>query len=205
MTESERSSEPRALRRVCVFCGSSPGVRPAYLEAARALGRAIARRGLGLVYGGASVGLMGAVADAALAEGGEVIGVLPRSLREREIAHLGLSELHVVDSMHTRKAMMAERADAFVALPGGLGTLEELFEVLTWRLLGLHRKPAGVLDVEGYYAPLVAFLDHSIDEGFLRRDHLRLEVARDADALLDALAASPPVDVEKWITRVDET
>ncbi len=193
------------LRRVCVFCGSSPGVRPSYLEAARALGATIARRGLGLVYGGASVGLMGAVAEAALAAGGEVIGVLPRSLQEREIAHLGLTELHVVDSMHTRKAMMAERADAFVALPGGLGTLEELFEVLTWRLLGLHRKPAGLLDVEGYYAPLVAFLERSVDEGFLRREHLRLEVERDADALLDALAASPPVDVEKWITRTDET
>jgi uncharacterized protein (TIGR00730 family) len=194
-----------ALRRVCVFCGSSPGVRPSYLDAARALGRAIARRGLGLVYGGASVGLMGAVADAALAEGAEVIGVLPRSLRDREIAHRDLTELHVVDSMHTRKAMMAERADAFVALPGGLGTFEELFEILTWRQLGLHDKPAGLLDVEGYWDPLRALLVRSEREGFLRTEHLRLEVATDPDRLLDALAASPPVHAHRWLTRPEET
>jgi uncharacterized protein (TIGR00730 family) len=192
------------MKRVCVFCGSSPGARPEYLAMARALGTTLARRGLGLVYGGASVGLMGAVADAALAAGGEVIGVLPKSLQAREIAHLKLTELHVVDSMHTRKAMMAERADAFIALPGGLGTMEELFEVLTWRLLGLHRKPAGLLDVAGYYSRLTSFLEHTIAEGFLRTDQLALHVASEPDALLDLLAASPPVEVEKWITR-DET
>jgi len=192
------------MKRVCVFCGSSNGARPEYLAMARALGATLARRGLGLVYGGASVGLMGAVADAAISAGGEVIGVLPRSLQQREIAHLNLTELHIVDSMHTRKAMMAERADAFIALPGGLGTMEELFEVLTWRLLGIHRKPAGLLDVAGYYAPLTTFLEHSITEGFLRTEQLALHVASDPDALLDRLAASPPVDVEKWITK-DET
>ncbi|MGZ3456651.1 MAG: LOG family protein [Polyangiales bacterium] len=193
------------MKRVCVFCGSSAGVRPSYLEAARALGTTIARRGLGLVYGGASVGLMGAVANAALEAGGEVIGVLPKSLQAREIAHLSLSELHVVDSMHTRKAMMAERADAFIALPGGLGTMEELFEVMTWRLIGLHQKPCGLLDVDDYYAPLRAFFQKTIDEGFLRKDHLALEVSTDADTLLDKLAASPPIQVEKWVKSMDET
>jgi uncharacterized protein (TIGR00730 family) len=197
------------VKRVCVFCGSSPGVRPEYLAAARALGTTIAQRGLGLVYGGASVGLMAAVADAALRAGGEVIGVLPASLKAREIAHLALTELHVVDSMHTRKAMMAERADAFVALPGGLGTMEELFEVMTWRLLGLHDKPCGLLDVRfdggGCYDPLRAFLQRTIDEGFLRADHLALEVDVDAGALLDKLANAPPIVREKWVKRVDET
>ncbi|MBI2394714.1 MAG: TIGR00730 family Rossman fold protein [Deltaproteobacteria bacterium] len=191
------------MKRVCVFCGSSPGIRPEYLAMARSLGTALARRRLGLVYGGASVGLMGALADAALAAHGEVIGIIPKALDKREIAHRGLTELHIVDSMHTRKAMMAQRADAFIALPGGLGTLEELFEVMTWRLLGLHKKPAGLLDVGGYYGPLNAFLARTIDEGFLRREHLALEVATDPDVLLDRLAASPPVEVEKWIGRED--
>lgn len=189
------------MNRVCVFCGSSVGARPSYVEAARALGTAIARRGLGLVYGGASVGLMGAVADAAIQAGGEVIGVLPRSLQKREIAHLNLTELHVVDSMHTRKAMMAERADGFIALPGGLGTMEELFEVMTWRLLGIHGKPVGLLDVEGYYRPLTAFLDNTIREGFLTQKQLALHVETDPDALLDALGGAPEVQVEKWIDK----
>jgi uncharacterized protein (TIGR00730 family) len=189
------------MKRVCVFCGSSNGVRPEYLAAARALGETLARRGLGLVYGGASVGLMGAVADAALAAGGQVIGVIPATLDKKEIAHRALTELHVVDSMHTRKQMMADRADAFIALPGGLGTMEELFEVLTWRLLGIHQKPAGLLDVAGYYAPLTDFLKNTIREGFLKPEQLQLHVASDADALLDALEHSPPVMVEKWIDR----
>jgi uncharacterized protein (TIGR00730 family) len=193
------------MKRVCVFCGSSLGVRPSYVEAARALGTTIAKRGLGLVYGGASVGLMGAVADAALRAGGEVIGVLPKSLQAREIAHLSLTELHVVDSMHTRKAMMAERADAFIALPGGLGTMEELFEVMTWRLIGLHQKPCGLLDVDDYYASLRTFLQNTIDEGFLRKDHLALEVSTDPGTLLDKLASSPPIQVEKWVKSIDET
>lgn len=191
------------MKRVCVFCGSSPGIRPEYMEMARTLGTTLAKRRLGLVYGGASVGLMGAVADAALEANAEVIGIIPRALDKREIAHRRLTELHIVDSMHTRKAMMTQRADAFIALPGGLGTMEELFEVMTWRLLGLHKKPIGLLDVGGYYAPLLEFLEKTIDQGFLRREHLALEVASDPNALLDRLAASPPIEVEKWIGRED--
>jgi uncharacterized protein (TIGR00730 family) len=191
------------MKRICVFCGSSPGARPEYLAMARTLGDRLAARRLGLVYGGASVGLMGALADAALAANGEVIGIIPRALDAREIAHRGLTELHVVDSMHTRKAMMAARADAFIALPGGLGTMEELFEVMTWRLLGLHKKPVGLLDVGGYYASLRAFLTKTIDEGFLRREHLALEVADHPDDLIDRLLASPPIEVEKWIEPRD--
>ncbi len=189
------------MKRVCVFCGSSDGARPEYLAAARALGETLARRRLTLVYGGASVGLMGALADAALAAGGQVIGVIPATLDKKEIAHRGLSELHVVDSMHTRKRIMADKADAFIALPGGLGTLEELFEVLTWRLLGIHQKPAGLLDVGGYYQPLITFLESTITEGFLRKEQLQLHVAADADALLETLAHAPPVLVEKWLDR----
>lgn len=189
------------MKNVCVFCGSSNGVRPEYLVMARALGQTLARRALGLVYGGASVGLMGAVADAALAAGGTVIGVIPATLDKKEIAHRGLTELHVVDSMHTRKQLMADRADAFIALPGGLGTMEELFEVLTWRLLGIHQKPAGLLDVAGYYDPLVTFLKNTIAEGFLQPAQLQLHVASDADILLDALEHAPPVRVEKWLDR----
>src|SRR5512146_1988331 len=147
------------MRRVCVFCGSSPGSNPIYLEAARAMGRTLAGRGLGLVYGGGSVGLMGALADAALAAGGEVVGVIPRALQLRELAHGRLTTLHVVGSMHERKARMAELSDAFAALPGGMGTLEELAEILTWAQLGLHARPCGVVDVAGYFAPLLAFLD----------------------------------------------
>ena len=156
------------LRRVCVFCGSASGVRPDYEELARELGGELAVRGIAVVYGGASVGLMGAVADAAMAAGGEVVGVIPQALVDREVAHPGLSELHVVGSMHERKALMADLSDAFVALPGGMGTLEELFEVFTWRQLGLHAKPIALLDAADYWAGLVAFLDHAEDEGFLR-------------------------------------
>ncbi len=176
-----------------MFSGSSPGARPEYAEAAHRLGEEIVGRGMGLVYGGASVGLMGAVADAALAAGGEVIGVIPRSLVDREVAHLDLKDLRVTGSMHERKALMAELADGFVALPGGLGTLEELAEVLTWSQLGLHRKPCGLLDVAGFWAPLLAFLDHAVDEGFVRAEH-RTQVLVDDDpgGLLDALAAWLP-------------
>jgi uncharacterized protein (TIGR00730 family) len=188
------------MERVCVFCGSSPGRSPAYLDAARATGRALARRGIGLVYGGGSVGLMGAAADAALAAGGEVIGVIPRGLQLRELAHAGLTTLHVVGSMHERKAKMAELAHGFVALPGGMGTLEELAEILTWAQLGLHARPCGLLDVAGYYDPLVAFLDRAVAEGFVRPEHRRLlVVAEDPDALLDAFEAWRPPPVERWI------
>jgi uncharacterized protein (TIGR00730 family) len=188
------------MERVCVFCGSSPGRDPAYVDAARRMGRALAARGLGLVYGGGSVGLMGALADAALEAGGEVVGVIPRALQRRELAHGGLTRLHVVRSMHERKAKMAELAGGFVALPGGLGTLEELAEVLTWAQLGLHALPCGVLDVGGYYRPLVSFFDAAAAEGFVRPEHRRLVlVATEPDALLDAMARWRPPPIERWI------
>jgi uncharacterized protein (TIGR00730 family) len=164
------------VTRICVFCGSSPGVRPSYARAARDLGGLLARRGIGLVYGGGSEGLMGAVADAALAAGGEVIGVIPRSLVDRELAHARLTQLHVVRSMHERKALMAELSDAFVTLPGGFGTLDETCEMLTWTQLGIQSKPCGILDVEGYFAPLFAFLDSAVEEGFLRPENRALVV-----------------------------
>jgi uncharacterized protein (TIGR00730 family) len=178
------------MKRICVFCGSSPGHDPRYLEAARLMGRALAERGLGLVYGGGSVGLMGAVADAALAAGGQVTGVIPQVLQIRELAHGGLTALHVVGSMHERKALMAELSDGFVALPGGMGTLEELSEVLTWAQLGLHARPVGLLDVAGYYQPLIRFFDQAVEAGFLRPAHRRLLLSGDQPAaILDALAA----------------
>jgi uncharacterized protein (TIGR00730 family) len=155
------------LRSVCVFCGSRMGARPEYLEGARALGAELARRGLTLVYGGANVGLMGALADAVLEQGGKVVGVLPQVLRDRELAHPRLTELHFVDSMHTRKAMMASRADAFIAMPGGIGTFEELFEVTTWAQLGLHHKPIGLLNVADFYGPLLTLMRRAVDEGFV--------------------------------------
>jgi hypothetical protein len=190
------------MRRVCVFCGSSHGASPVYAEAARDLGRRLARRGLGLVYGGGKVGLMGEVADAALAAGGEVIGVIPYALEAREVGHRGLTEMHVVDSMHERKARMADLSDGFLALPGGIGTLEELFEVWTWGQLGLHSKPCALLDVAGYYSPLLAFLDRTVDEGFLRPAHRAvLLVDADPEALLDRMAGFTPPAVEKWIGR----
>ena len=177
------------LGTICVFCGSSTGVAPSYMGAARAFAREAVARRVRLVYGGASVGLMGAVADEALAAGGEVIGVIPRALVDREIAHRGLTDLRVVATMHERKAMMAQLADAFVALPGGLGTLEELFEVWTWGMLGLHDKPYGVLDTDGYYGPLIRFLDHARDEGFIRPAQRAMLTVRDTPvALLDVLA-----------------
>jgi uncharacterized protein (TIGR00730 family) len=184
--------------RVCVFAGSSIGRRPAYLAAARQLGRVLAEQDAGLVYGGASVGAMGALADAVLAAGGRVTGVIPRSLVEREIAHKGIDDLRVVETMHERKALMAELADAFVALPGGAGTLEELFEVWTWAQLGLHAKPCGLLDVEGYYRPLRAMVEHMTAEEFLRpqyRDMLLFEA--EPRALLDGFATYRP-PARKW-------
>jgi uncharacterized protein (TIGR00730 family) len=191
------------MRRVCVYCGSSPGRDPVYREAAVALVHTLAERGLGVVYGGARVGLMGVVADEALAAGAEVIGVIPQALVEREIAHTGLSDLRVVGSMHERKAQMAELADAFVALPGGLGTLEELFEVATWSQLGLHVKPCGLLNVRGYYDGLAGMLDHAVSERFLRPENRAIVlVESDPAALVDALAAwEPPARVDKWIDR----
>jgi uncharacterized protein (TIGR00730 family) len=194
------------VRRVCVFCGSSPGARPDYAEAAGELGRLLAREGIGLVYGGGHVGLMGKIADAVLDEGGEAIGVIPEALVAREIGHRGLTELRVVGSMHERKALMADLADAFVALPGGLGTLEELFEVYTWSQLGLHSKPCALLDVDGYYAGIADFLDHAVSERFVRAEHrAMLLVESDPRVLLDRLRDVEPDAVRpKWIDR-DQT
>lgn len=180
------------LRRVCVFCGSKHGVRPEYTEAARAMGTALAAAGIDLVYGGGRVGLMGEVADAVLDAGGEVIGVIPHHMSDREIAHYGLTDLRIVGSMHERKALMYELSDGFVALPGGLGTLEELFEITTWSQLGLHAKPTGLLDVDGFYGPLVVFLDRLVSEGFVAERHRRLlRVADTPAAILERLAAFP--------------
>ncbi|MFN7144992.1 MAG: TIGR00730 family Rossman fold protein [Myxococcota bacterium] len=190
------------MRRLCVFCGSAAGVRPVYAEAAVALADTLARRGMGLVYGGGSVGLMGILADAALARGVEVHGVIPRHLEEREVGHTSLTRQHVVATMHERKALMAELSDAFLALPGGIGTMEGLFEVYTWGQLGLHPKPVGLLDVAGYYAPLVGFLDHTVAEGFLRPEHRAFLLSgADIDPLLDAMAAWTPPRVPKWLEK----
>jgi uncharacterized protein (TIGR00730 family) len=192
----------RTMKRICVFCGSSKGSSPLYLEAARRMGEVLARRGLGLVYGGGSVGLMGAVADAALAAGGEVIGVIPRALQLRELAHSRLTHLHVVSSMHERKAKMAELAHGFVALPGGMGTLEELTEILTWAQLGLHARPAGLLNAGGYYDTLIAFFDQAVAHGFVRPEHrAMLMVDGSPEALLDRFATYQAPPVEKWLDR----
>ncbi len=179
-----------ALMRLCVFCGSAAGARPEYLAMARQLAATMATRGIGLVYGGASVGLMGALADAALEAGGEVHGVIPRSLCDRELAHGNLTALHVVSSMHERKALMAELSDGFIALPGGIGTLEELFEVWTWAQLGIHAKPVALLDVAGYYRDLLRFLDGAVDDGLLRPAVRELLISTDDPvALIDRLTA----------------
>jgi uncharacterized protein (TIGR00730 family) len=176
------------VRRVCVFCGASSGRLAAYAEAARSFGEIAASRGVGIVYGGGKVGLMGALAEGALAAGGEVVGVIPQALVDRELAHGGLAALHVVGSLHERKALMAELSDAFVALPGGFGTLDELMEQLTWSQLGLHAKPVGLLDVDGYWRPLIALARHATAEGFVREADLgAIAVAADAAALLDRL------------------
>ena len=190
------------MRAVCVFCGSNPGNHPDYAKAARALGQAIARRGATLVYGGAEVGLMGITANAALAAGGEVIGVIPQALMDKEIGHTGLTRLETVGSMHERKARMAELSEGFVNLPGGTGTLEEMFEVWTWGQLGFHAKPIGVLNVRGFYDPLMAFLDHQRDEGFVKpglRGTLLCEP--EPDPLLDAMEAYDPPVVQKWVEK----
>jgi uncharacterized protein (TIGR00730 family) len=193
------------LSSICVFCGSNAGADPAYLEAAQAVGRGLAQRGVRVVYGGATVGMMGALADAARGAGGEVVGVIPRAIFDREIGHTGLDDLRVVGSMHERKALMAELSDAFIALPGGIGTLEELFEVYTWAQLGIHAKPLGLLDVAGYFQPLVVFLDHAVRERFLRPEMRTLLAVSDGlDDLLAALEASEPVTLQKWID-LDQT
>lgn len=188
------------MKRICVFCGSSPGRNPVYRDAAEAMGRLLAREGIGLVYGGSSIGLMTAAADAALAAGGEVIGVIPRCLEAKEIAHPGLSALHVVETMHERKALMAGLADGFVALPGGMGTFDEFFEVVTWAQLGIHAKPYGLLNVAGYYDRLTAFLDHTVAEGFVKKELREMIVVEERpDALLERFRAYRPPVAEKWL------
>lgn len=190
------------LSSVCVFCGSSPGADPVFLESAREFGRLLAQRGLGLVYGGGHVGLMGALADAVLAEGGEVRGVITRALDAKEVAHRGLTDLQVVDTMHQRKAAMADRADAFVMLPGGLGTWEEFIEALTWTQLGIHQKPCAILDVVGFFDPLVAQLDAATRQRFIRPEHRAMVIVdSDPEVVLDRLAAWQPVALDKWLDR----
>jgi uncharacterized protein (TIGR00730 family) len=193
---------PGSLHSICVFCGSSSGRRPEYAAAARQLGTLLAKQGMRLVYGGGNVGLMGVIADAALAADGQVVGVIPAHLMAKELGHLGLSELKIVDSMHERKALMADLSDAFIALPGGIGTLEELLEILTWGQLGLHAKPCGLLDVGGYYAPLRQMLATAAAEGFLRPEHERLLVcSSDPVELLERLAQHRSPNLPKWINR----
>jgi hypothetical protein len=192
------------MERICVYCASNDGARPEYLESARTMGRLLAERGTAIVYGGGRTGLMGALADAALAAGGEVIGVMPHALVEREVAHHGLTSLQVVDSMHERKSMLAEMADAFIALPGGLGTLEELFETWTWAQLGVHRKPVGLLDVASYWRPLVQFMGHVEAEGFLRGAPQEwLVVDADPLQLLTRLDTFEPPAVRRWLRLGD--
>lgn len=189
------------MTRVCVFCGSSVGGSAEYRSAAETLGRLLAERGLTLVYGGGSVGLMGALADAALASGGRVIGVIPDALAIREVAHPRLTEMRVVPSMHARKALMAELSEAFVGLPGGFGTFEELLEIVTWAQLGIHSKPVGVLNVAGYYDGLVRLVDHAVSEGFIVRESRDLFFVADRpDALLDRLGAHRPPHLRRWVT-----
>ncbi|OLB40820.1 MAG: Rossman fold protein, TIGR00730 family [Candidatus Rokubacteria bacterium 13_2_20CM_2_64_8] len=194
------------MKRICVFAGSSAGGRPAYAEAARELGQALVGRGLGVVYGGGSVGLMGTLADAVLAAGGEVIGVIPGPLARREFAHAGLTRMHVVGSMHERKALMASLVDGFVALPGGFGTFEETLEVLTWSQLGIHRKPIGLLNVDGYYDGLRRFIAHAVGEGFVRKEYAGLLIFADAPgALLEAVMAWRPPDIGRVWLDVTQT
>ena len=190
------------MKHICVFCGSNLGAKPIYKAVAQALGQALVKRELGLVYGGGNVGLMGTIADSVLSAGGTAIGVIPQALVDKELAHQGLTELHIVGSMHERKALMAELSDGFIALPGGFGTFEEFCEVLTWAQLGFHQKPCGLLNVANYYSPLLAMFDHATSEQFIRLPHRSLVLeAQDPDRLLDKLASYEPITFQKWIDR----
>jgi uncharacterized protein (TIGR00730 family) len=183
------------MKNICVYCGSASGTDPQYAEAARRVGTLLARRGQGLVYGGGRVGLMGIIADAVLDAGGCAVGVIPEALASKEIAHDGLTELHVVADMHERKALMARRSDAFLTLPGGIGTFEEFFETLSWAALNLHRKPMGILNVEGYFDPLLALLDHAVAERFVRKEFLDLlAISSDPEAIVEELTVRTPPD-----------
>jgi uncharacterized protein (TIGR00730 family) len=194
------------VKSVCIYCGSSTGNRPEYAEAAKAMGRALAESGLALVYGGGKVGLMGTVADAVLAHGGTAIGVIPDALMQKEVGHVGLTELHVVRNMHERKQLMADRSDAFIAMPGGVGTYEELFETFTWLQLGYHAKPVGLLNVAGFYDGMLQFLRHAVGEGFLKTEHADMLYVADTPAgILAKLASAPRVRVDKWEQARDKT
>jgi hypothetical protein len=199
---ARRGAHLLMVKRVCVFCGSSPGARPAYAAAAAALAGSLVARGITIVYGGGNVGLMGILADTALAVGGEVIGVIPRGLVAKEVAHTGLSDLRVVESMHERKALMAELSDAFIAMPGGYGTFEEFCEILTWTQLGLQRKPCGILNVDGYYDHLLQMFDHAVAEQFVKRAHREMFIAdAAAETLVERLLAYQVPVVDKWLGR----
>lgn len=190
------------IKSVCIYCGSSLGNRPEYAEQAAVLSRTLVRNGISIVYGGARVGIMGIIADTALAEGGKVVGVIPRALVEKEVAHQGLSKLHVVESMHERKALMAELSDGFIALPGGMGTLDELFEVLTWAQLGFHSKPCGVLNVSSYYDQLLSFISMASSEGYIRPQHRDMLIVSDSpDELIALFESYRPPEVKKWISK----
>ena len=190
------------MKRICVYCGSNPGKRTEFREAARGLARELLKRDICLVYGGASVGIMGEIADTVLAGAGEVTGVIPQALVDKEVSHNGLTELKIVHSMHERKGIMADMSDGFIALPGGLGTIEELFEVLTWAQLGFHDKPCALLNVNGYYDKLIQFLDHAVEEGFVANIHRQmLLVEEDPDTLLEAMSRYSAPAVDKWIGR----
>jgi uncharacterized protein (TIGR00730 family) len=192
------------MKKICVYCGSSPGRRPEYIESARALAQEFVKHGIGLVYGGASVGIMGEIADTVLASGGEVIGVIPQALVDKEVSHRGLTKLHIVKSMHERKTLMADISDGFIALPGGLGTIEELFEVLTWSQLGFHKKPCALLNIEDYYNNLTSFLSHAVQEQFIKPiHHEMLLVEKSPEKLLKSMAAYQPPSADKWIGRSD--
>jgi uncharacterized protein (TIGR00730 family) len=192
------------LHTVCVFCAANPGEHPAYVERARAMGRYLAQSGRRVVFGGGRTGLMGALADGALAAGGEIIGIMPKHLVDREVAHTGLTQLHVVDSMQERKALLAELSDGFLAMPGGLGTMEELFEIWTWGQLGLHRKPYGLLEVNGFYAPLLTFLDHAVAAGFIRQPYRDLLVVdTEPAALIARMEAVEPPALARWMERAE--
>ena len=188
------------MNRICVFCGSNSGASPRYAAAARALGARFVRDGITLVYGGGRVGMMGELADSMIGAGGHAVGVIPRPLLARELGHGGLAELHVVETMHERKQLMADLSDAFIALPGGLGTLEEVFEIWTWAQLGIHQKPVGFLDVDGYYAPLFAFLDRCVEQRFIRPQYRAMAVVEeDIDGLLARMRSWAPPDVQQWL------
>ena len=191
------------MKTLCIYCGSSPGGRPEYAAAALVAGQALVRRGIGLVYGGGHVGMMGLVADAVIDAGGGVIGVIPHHLADKELAHERVTQMIRVNSMHERKQQMADLSDGFIALPGGIGTLEELFETMTWLQLGLHRKPIGLLNVAGFFDAMLAFLDHLVAERFLKPEHRALLiVAEEIDDLLERMAAFTPPDANKWLDRV---